>query len=80
MRNKPEFITKIRSRHTTYGYSLLINCSFDTTKSKHDYYRGKDYMKNLCKEKLTLFITFFLLELIQLTQNRLPSLQNSRSY
>ena len=25
-------------------------CSFDATKNKHDYYRGKYCMKNFCKD------------------------------
>ena len=36
--------------HTACGYSLSTHCSFDSTKNKHDYYRGKDCMKNFCKD------------------------------
>ena len=32
--------TKI-NKHTPSGYSLFTHCSFDTTKNKLDYYRGK---------------------------------------
>ena len=38
--------TKI-NKHTTSGYSLFTHCSFDTTKNKFDYYRGKNCMKNV---------------------------------
>ena len=38
------------NKHTASGYSLLTNCSFDTTKSKLDCYRGKDCVKNVCNE------------------------------
>ena len=40
--------TKI-DKHTASGYSLFTHCSFDVTKNKHDYYRGKDCMKNFRK-------------------------------
>ena len=36
--------TKI-NKHTPSGYSLFTQCSFDTTKNKFDYYRGKNCMK-----------------------------------
>ena len=36
--------------HTPYGYSMFTNCSFDATKNKLDYYRGKDYMERFCKD------------------------------
>ena len=38
---KKSSTTKI-TKHTPSGYSLFTNCSFDTTKSKHDYYRGEN--------------------------------------
>ena len=38
--------TKINNP-TAPGYSLFTNCSFDITKNKIDYYRGKNCMKNL---------------------------------
>ena len=41
--------TKI-DKHTASGYSLFTHCLVDNTKNKHDYYRGKDCMKNLCKD------------------------------
>ena len=30
--------------------SLFTHCSFDNTKNEHDYYRGEDCIKNLCKD------------------------------
>ena len=47
--NNPEksSTTKI-NKHTPSGYSLFIHCSFNTTKNKLDYYRGKNCMKNFC--------------------------------
>ena len=35
--------------HAACGNSLFINCSFDSNKNKHDYYRGEDCMKNFVK-------------------------------
>ena len=47
--NNPEksSVTKI-NKHTPSGYSLFTQCSFDTTKNKLDYYRGKNCMRNFC--------------------------------
>ena len=41
--------TKI-NKHTPSDYSLFTHCSFDKTKNKLDYYRGKDCMKKFCKD------------------------------
>ena len=49
---KKSSTTKI-NKHTPCGYSLFTLCSFDTTKNKSDYYRGKNCMKNLSKLKRT---------------------------
>ena len=46
---KKSATTKI-SKHTSSGYSLFSHFTFDTTKNKLDYYRGKDCMKNFCKK------------------------------
>ena len=46
---KKSSATKI-SKHTPSGYSLFSHFTFDTTKNKLDYYRGKDCMKNFCKK------------------------------
>ena len=47
--NNPEksSTTKI-NKHTPSGYSLFTHCSFDTAKSKLDYYRCKNCMKKFC--------------------------------
>ena len=41
--------TKI-NKHTPSGYSIFTSCSFDESKNKLNYYRGKDCMKKLCKD------------------------------
>ena len=39
---------KSSTTKTTSVYSLFTHCSFDTTKNKLEYYRGKNFMKNFC--------------------------------
>ena len=41
--------TKI-NKHTACCFSLFTHCSFDTTKNKHDYYRGGDCIKNFSRD------------------------------
>ena len=41
--------TKI-NKHTPSGYSIFTHCSFDKSKNKLNYYRGKDYMKKFSKD------------------------------
>ena len=41
------------NKHTASGYSLFTYCSFDKSKNKLDYYRGKDFMKKFCKDLRT---------------------------
>ena len=62
--------TKI-NKHTPSGYSLLTHCSFNTTKNKLDYYRGKNCMKNFCldlREHATKLINYEKKEMIPLTR------------
>ena len=44
--SKKSSTTKI-NKHTPSGCSLFTHCSFDTTKNKLDYYRGKNCTKNV---------------------------------
>ena len=41
--------TKI-NKHTPSGYSIFTHCSFDKSKNKLNYYRGKDSMKKFSKD------------------------------
>ena len=57
-------------KHTPFGYSLFTHCSFDKTKNKLDYYRGKDSMKKFCKylrEHATKIINYEKKKMIPLT-------------
>ena len=72
--NNPEksSTTKI-NKHTPSGYSLFTHCSFDTTKTKLNYYRGKNYMKNFCldlREYSTEIINYEKKEMIPLTKEK----------
>ena len=66
--------------HTACG-SLFTNCSFDNTKTKLDYYRGKDYMNNFftdLTEHAIKIIEYEKKEMIPLTieENKLYKEQN----
>ena len=70
--NNPEksSTTKI-NKHTLSGYSLFTLCSFDTTKNKLNYYRGKIFMRNFCldlREHATKIINYENKEMIPLTK------------
>ena len=41
--------TKI-NKHVPSGYSIFTHCSFDESKNKLNYYRGKDCMKKFSKD------------------------------
>ena len=51
--NPNESWTTEINKHTPSGYSLFTHCSFDKSKNKLDYYRGKDCMKKFCKDLRT---------------------------
>ena len=70
--NSPEksSTTKL-NKHTPSGCSLFTHCSFDRTKNKLDYYRGKNCMKNVCldlREHATKIINYEKKEMIPLTK------------
>ena len=70
--NNPErsSTTKI-NKHIPSGYSLFTHCSFDTTKNKLDYYRGKNCLQNICldvREYATKIINSEKREMIPLTK------------
>ena len=48
--NPEESSTTGINKHTPSGYSLFTHCSFDKTKNKLDYYRGKDCTKKFCED------------------------------
>ena len=48
--NPNESSTTEINKHKPSGYSLFTHCSFDKSRNKLYYYRGKDCMKNFCKD------------------------------
>ena len=50
MNNPNESYTTKIIKHTPSGYSTFTSCSFDESKNKLNYYRGKDCMKKFCKD------------------------------
>ena len=49
-RNPNESYTSKKIKHTPSGYFVFTSCSFDESKNKLNYYRGKDCMKIFCKD------------------------------
>ena len=71
---------KVRD-HTPSGYSSLTYCSFDNTKNKFSYHRGKDCMKMLCKalkEHAMRIISCKKKEIISLTDEENVSYKNQK--
>ena len=67
--NNPKKSSTIKiNKYTPSGYSLFAHCSFDTTKNKLDYYRGKNCMKNFCLGLRTKIIYHEKKEMIPLTK------------
>ena len=61
--------TKI-NKHTPSGYSIFTSCSFDESKNKLNYHRGKDCMKKFCKdlrEHATRIINYLKKRMVPLT-------------
>ena len=50
--NPNESSTTEINKHTPSGYSIFTHCSFDQSKNKLNYYKGKDFMKKFSKDLL----------------------------
>ena len=71
------------NKHAASRYSLFTNCSFETTKNKLDYYRGKSCMKNFCidlREHATKIINDGKKEIIPLTNEEKNYIINKKLY
>ena len=69
--NHNESSTSKINKHTPSGYSIFTSCSFDESKNKLNYYRGKDCMKKFCidlKEHATRIINYEKKKIIPLTK------------
>ena len=52
--NPEKSSTATVNKHTASGFSLFTHCSFDATKNKLDYFRGKDsIICYMCKEEFS---------------------------
>ena len=71
MNNPNESSTTKINKHTPSGYSTFTSCSFDESKNKLNYYRGKNCMKKFCKdlkEHATRIINYEKKKIIPLTK------------
>ena len=71
--NPNESSTTKMNKHTPSGYSMFTSCSFDESKNKLNYYRGKDCMKKFCKElkeHATRIINYEKKKIIPLTKEK----------
>ena len=48
--NLEKSYTEKKTKHTPPGYSIFTNCSFDSTKNKHDCCKGEDCVERFCKD------------------------------
>ena len=68
--------------HKPSGYSLLISCSFDKSKNKPPYYRGRDFcMKRFCddlKEHVTRKTNYEMKPMDPLTEEEKESYENHK--
>ena len=48
--NPKKSYTEKKARHEPSGWAMFTRCSFDKKENKLDYYRGKDYIEELCKK------------------------------
>ena len=84
--NNPEKSSTAKiNKHTPSRFSLFTHCSFDTTKNKFDYSRGKNCMKSFCldlREHATKTINYEKKEMIPLTkgEKQIHNLQKSAIY
>ena len=71
IKNPNESSTTKINKHTPSGYSIFTSCSFDESRNKLNYYRGKDFMKKFCKdlkEHATRIINYEKKKIIALTK------------
>ena len=79
--NPNESSTTEINKHVPSGYSLFTHFSFDKTKNKLDYYRGKDCMKKFCKdlrEHATKIINYEKKKMIPLTTEEKYIIMNKK--
>ena len=77
--NPNKSFTTAKALHKPSGYSLLTSCSFDKSKNKPTYYRGKDCMKRFCddlKRHVTRITNYEMRPMDPLTEEEKESYKN----
>ena len=74
-------LQKKKIEHTPSGYSWITCCSFDASKNKQSYYRGKDCMEMFCKDlrdQAMKIINYEKKEMIPLTDKETESYEKQK--
>ena len=69
--NPKNSYTERKAKHKPSGYALCSICSFDDTKKKRYFYRGKDCIEKLCKD-----LKEFKMEIINFKKKEMKPLTN----
>ena len=77
--NSNNSYTERKAIHEPSGWSIFTNCSFDKAKSKLDYYRGIDCIKELLKNHAWKIINYEKKEMIPLSDEEI-SLMKSKMH
>ena len=79
--NPKNSYTEKNVKHKLSGYAWCSICSFDDTKNRRYFYRGKDCIEKFCKDLKELgteIINFEEKELIPLTNNEIKSYEKQK--
>ena len=79
--NPKNSYTEKKANHKPSGYAWCSICSFDDTKNKHHFYRGKDCTEKFCKDLKQLgteIINFKKKKMIQLTNKEIKSYEKQK--
>ena len=79
--NPKNSYTEKKAKHKPSGYAWCSICSFDDTKNKHYFYRGKDCIEKFCKDLKELgteIINFEEKEMISLTNKEIKSYEKQK--
>ena len=79
--NPKNSYTEKKAKHKPSGYAWCSICSFDDTKNKRYFYRGKDCIEKFCKDLKELgteMINFKKKEMIPLTNKEIKSYEKQK--
>ena len=79
--NPKNSYTEKKAKHKPSGYAWCSICSFDDTKNKRYFYRGKDCIEKFCKDLKELgteIINFEEKEMIPLTNKEIKSYEKQK--